>query len=34
MEQYKVEILLIEDNPDEAALAVRSLKKIMSQTTW
>lgn len=27
MEQYRVEILLIEDNPDEAALAIRSLKK-------
>ena len=27
MEQYRVEILLIEDNPDEAELAIRSLKK-------
>lgn len=27
MEQNEVEILLIEDNPDEAALTIRSLKK-------
>lgn len=27
MEQHEIEILLIEDNPDEAELAIRSLKK-------
>jgi two-component system, response regulator len=27
MKQHQVEILLIEDNPDEAELAIRSLKK-------
>jgi two-component system response regulator len=27
MKEYKIEILLIEDNPDEADLAIRSLKE-------